>query len=227
MNELLLNLGIDKFDSFIYEYEPIKLDWWDSENKTSIEIEIHQTEDKAIELNIIFCPEAEGIVERTLILTSSYKSNSILNKAFIAKKVCEEMIGKNSFQFSEDQNAYIIESLEDVKNVISEISNLISNKKPIYIVDLKQIEDEEEASFETGDTLEHFIAMIYMNSLEFTKENIIEYIELGYELEGSEYLIELKNDIISDIHLDFNEKYSVDDNTLEFIKKTIINYTQR
>ncbi|WP_299365910.1 hypothetical protein [Winogradskyella sp.] len=227
MEALLSNLGIDKLDSFIYEYNPIKLDWWDSENETSIEIEIHQNDDNVIELNVVFCPEAEGIIERTLVFTTSYKSDSTQTQAFIAKKVCEEMIKENSFEFSEEQNAYIIKSLEDSRKVMTEISNLISNKEPIYKIDLKQIEDEDEVPHETGDTLDHFIAMMYMNSLEFTEENIIENIELGYELEGPEYLSELKNDVISEIKLDFNEEYSLDDNTLEFIKKTIKNYIQQ
>ena len=33
MKALLNDIGISNTDGFIYEYEPIKLDWWDDEKQ--------------------------------------------------------------------------------------------------------------------------------------------------------------------------------------------------
>ncbi len=228
MKELLINIGIDNLDSFIYEYEPIKLDWWDSKYETSIEIETHQNEDGLYELSVVFCPEVEGIVERTIVYIASYKSNSIQNQALIEKRICEELISSNTFDFSKEQNAYMINTYEDAKKAFNVISNLIVNKKPIYKVDLKQMEEDGDiVPYEMGDTLDHFIAMMYMNSTDFTEENIIENIELSIELEGDEYLTELKNDAENEISYSFQEDYDLDDETFEFIKNIIKNYTQQ
>ena len=80
MKKLLANIGIDNLDSFIYEYEPIKIDWWDSENETSIEIESHQDDEGLYELSIVYCPEVEGIVERTIVLLIIWVPRSAMNE---------------------------------------------------------------------------------------------------------------------------------------------------
>lgn len=64
MKELLLKFGIDSLDDAVYEYASNALDWWDSENRTSIEVELHQIEDGLKSISILFCPDNERIVER-------------------------------------------------------------------------------------------------------------------------------------------------------------------
>ena len=226
MKQLLSNLGIDNLNSFIYEYEPINLNWWDSENETSIEIEVHLSEEDIVELSVVFCPEAEGIVERDLVFAMSFKSGSLQSDALIAKKVCEKIIRKNSFEYSEEHHGYIIRSFEDAREVMVEIADLLTNKVPIHKFDMTQSDDEEEVSFKRGDALDHFIAMMYMNSLAYTKENIIENIELGLQYEGAEYLKDLKSDVLSEAPLEIDEEYQVDEEALELIKETIKNYRQ-
>lgn len=228
MEELLTNIGIDNLNSFIYEYEPIKLDWWNSEYETSIEIETHQDEEGFYQISIIFCPEAEGIVERSIVYIASFKSDSLKNQALIEKRIYEKLIRGMTFDLSEEQNAYITDSYKDAKNAFIEISNLVTNKNPIYKVDLKKTEDDDDiVPYELGDTLDHFIAMMYMNSTNYTEENIVENIELSIELEGTEYLSELKNEVDNEIPHNFKEDYDLDDETFEFLKKIIKNYTQQ
>jgi len=88
-------------------------------------------------------------------------------------------------------------------------------------------DDDDIVPYELGDTLDHFIAMMYMNSTDYTEKNIVENIELSIELEGTEYLSELKNEVDNEIPHNFKEDYDLDDETLEFLKKIIRNYTQQ
>ncbi|WP_196889834.1 hypothetical protein [Aureivirga sp. CE67] len=227
MKEILQSIGIENLNSFIYEFDSVRIDWWDNKNETSIEIEIHEIENEVFELNVVFCPEVEGIVERTIILNSIFKFNSLENNAFIAKVICENLIPENTFTFSEEQNTYIIETFEDLKNVFKIISNLISNKDPKLIMDLNKVEDfdEEEMPYDVGDNLDHFIGMMYMNSIEITKENIIEYIGMALEFEGKEYFEILKEEVDVELHQDFQGDYGIETDGLELIKDTIRNYT--
>ena len=83
MKELLLKFGIDSLDDAVYEYASIALDWWDSENRTSIEIELHQIEDGSKSISIVFCPDVERIVERKKVFSSSFNGKGIEKNALI------------------------------------------------------------------------------------------------------------------------------------------------
>lgn len=37
MKNILSKIGIENFGGFLYEYQPIQIDWWDNKLKTSIE----------------------------------------------------------------------------------------------------------------------------------------------------------------------------------------------
>jgi len=221
MRKLLIDIGIKDLNSFIYEYEPTKLDWWDSENNTSIEIETHQDKEGLIELRVIFAPEAKGIIERTIIFIAFYKDNSLDAHAFITKKASKYLIPENNFEFSEKQNSFIINSAKYTKVIFAKILKIIKNKKPIHIVDLKQIVDETvETPCKAGETLKQFITMMNMNSIEFTKENIVNSIGVGVQFEGKKYLIELNNDLNSELN------YNIDNKTFQLIKETIKDYNK-
>ncbi|MEO0474322.1 MAG: hypothetical protein AAF206_32235 [Bacteroidota bacterium] len=225
MDELLDSLGIDRLDSFIYEYGPVTIDWWDAEYETTIEIEVHQNEEGFCGISVFFCPEWEGIVERTLVYTACFKAGSLGQPALIAEKIYQALLGSETFTFSKPQNAYIIDLYEDAEKAFSAISKLIANKKPTYLVDLKAREEENEpAPLEPGNTLDHFIAMMEVNSMEFTEEKIIENIEISIALEGAEYLSLLKKDVIDEIPQPIKEEYDLDDEMIGLFKKTIQGY---
>ena len=86
------------------------------------------------------------------------------------------------------------------------------------------LENNEQIPHQTGDSLDHFIAMMYINENEYTKENIISYIELLRDLEGFEYLKELKEDLEIEFTQNFKKSYELNKHQFEFIKKTIRNY---
>lgn len=223
MKDLLKQLGIDELDSFVYEYEPIKLDWWDSEYNTSIEIETHETESGSHEIRIIFCPESEGVVERAVVF-ATILNNGFLEETLLEKKLYEMLFNEKSFQFLSDQNAYQINSASKAKNAFLRITELILNKSPFAKFDLKESEDDDIGPAEPGDTLDHFLAMMHMNSIEFTKENIVEYIEMSIDFEGPEYLVDLQSDVTGEIPDSITEDYNLDEEILNLIKSEIINY---
>mgnify|MGYP003630925883 CR=1 FL=1 len=225
MKELLLKFGIDCAEDAVYEYASNALDWWDSENRTSIEIELHQIEDGLKSISIIFCPDVERIVERKKVFSSSFNGKGIKKNALVAKAVFENINCKFGLPFSDEQNAYITTKASESELVLDCILNLIGQKVPTFKIDLNE-SNREESSFEVGDTLEHFIAMMDMNSTDFTKENIIASLKVVINFEGDEYLDELKNDITSGKEFDYEVEYGVNKEKLNLIKETIINYTQ-
>ena len=226
MKELLLKFGIDRLDDCICEYASDALDWWDSENRTSFEIEIQQIEDGLKSIRVIFCPDVEGLVERNVVFVSSFNDKGIKNNALVAKAVFENINCKFGLSFSDEQNAYITTKASESKLVLDCILNLIEQKTPIFKVNLNE-PNYEESPPEVGDTLDHFIAMMYINSVDFTKENIIDSLEMGINAEGGEYLDELKKDIASGKEYNYDGEYGVNEEKLYLIKETITNYTQQ
>jgi len=79
-------------------------------------------------------------------------------------------------------------------------------------------ENPEGVNSKPGETLDHFIAMMNMNAIKFTKENITASIEFGLQFEEEEYLTYLKNDI------NYKDVCDVNDEALLIIKDTIRNY---
>lgn len=225
MKELLLKYGIDYTDDAVYEYASHPLDWWDSENETSFEIELHQIEDGLISISIIFCPDVERIVERKKVFSSSFNREGIKKNALVEKVVFENIDCKFALPFSDEQNAYITNKSSESELVLNRLLNLIGQKEPTFKIDLNE-SNHEEISFEVGDTLEHFIVMMDINSADFTKENIIDSLEVAINFEGDKYLDELKNDITSGKEFDYEEEYGVNNEKLNLIKEIITNYTQ-
>lgn len=134
------------------------------------------------------------------------------------------LFNEKSFQFLSDQNAYQINSSSEAKNAFIRITELILNKNPSAKFDLKESEDDDIGPAEPGDTLDHFLAMMHMNSIEFTKENIVEYIEMSIDFEGPEYLVDLKSDVTGEIPDSIIEDYNLDDQIVSLIKSEINNY---
>ena len=226
MKELLLKCGIDCLDDCIYEYASYALDWWDSENRTSFEIELQQIEDGLKSIRVIFCPDVEGLVERNIVFVSSLNDKGIKKNALVTKAVFENINCKFGLPFSDEQNAYITTKASESELVLDCILNLIEQKTPLYKVGLNESNFEESPS-EVGDTLDHFIAMMYMNSVDFTKENIIDTLEMGINAEGGEYLDELKKDIASGKEFDYEVQYGMNEEKIYLIKETITNFTQQ
>ncbi|MDR6240613.1 hypothetical protein [Aureibacter tunicatorum] len=225
MEKLLASIGIQEYNSFIYEYESVRIDWWDVDEKVSLEIEVHQHDDLQSELSVVFCLDTEGIAERTVVFYALFENAKLIDKAFVAKRVCTALGFESNFQFSEDQNAFIIESYEDAISILSKILDLLSNKEPLLVNDLKDKEESERSDiyFEVGDTLEHFIAMLAVNSDDINQGSIENVMELASLYEGNEYLEDLKRDVNSEIEK--QRDFDISANDLNLVKKTIKNYT--
>lgn len=223
MKQVLIPFGIDQFDHFLYEFEAIELKWWDSEHKTSMEIEIHEDEKDCTFLNVVFSPDIEGIVERTVVFFTSFHKNRIIETSLIAKCVLENIQAKVDLGFSAEQNAYQTGSFSKSQSILSNILNLVKGKSIVCKSDLNGI-STQPCNAEIGDTIDHFLALMHINSSEFTKENILNCIEQGIAFEGKEYVEKLKQDVNSGMSFDFEEQYGVNGKTLNFAVETIKSY---
>ena len=225
MKDLIAEIGIDQLDGFIYEYKPVLLDWWDSEHKTSLEIELHQNEG-ITELQVIFCPEVEGIVERTPVFMATYIGEELEGVALVADAVKVELLPDKELAFSREREAYILPSMVEATEMFSKIIALIEEREPWEIIDLNEGEEEDDEEYisQPGETIGHFIAMMHMNSVRFKKANITSYIEMGIGMEGEEYFTELKADAELDLPNAYKEDYGVKDRIYQRIRKTILEY---
>jgi hypothetical protein len=224
MKDIFKKFGVVESDNAIYEFESIKLDWWDSKNKTSVEIEIQYDEDWCC-LDIIFCPEVDEIVERIIVYSTVFKDDKIAENTLIAEVLLKNLKIDNSLSFSEENNAYLTDSFSESKKILAKILDLVKNTKPINIINIDEIEEDEDFS-ELGETLNHFVAMMVMNSTEFTKENIIKSLELAIQIEGVGYLKELRIDAITGDLEDYEEEFEIDTETLKLLVEVIGNYSE-
>ena len=226
MEDILTEIGVDHYSGYIYEYNPVKINWWNEKLETSIEIEIYKDEENLVDLSIIFCPFIEEIVERTIVFTSTFKEDSLVGNTIIAKSVAENLLPAINLEYSEKHNGYLIDSYLQSYDIFKKLTSLIVDKIPIVKLDLNSDEDlEEETATELGDTLEHFIAMMQMNSATFTKDGIVEHLEMATNLEGKDYIEELKNDANSDAIFDFQTENNISEESMKEIKKIIKTFT--
>ena len=224
MKEIFNRLGIEEFGRFIYEFSPVELPWWDSENQTSIEIEFQEGENSEVNASIIFCPEVEGVIERTIVfdITFDLKGNTILDNTLIAKAVCENLNLHEGLNFLSENNAYATASYDESVKLLNGVLRLIVDKSPLHAFNLNDMtESEGDYEQEAGDFLDHFLAMMHFNSIPCTEENIINQLGVGKQLEGEEYINGLKKDVDSEIAIDFEERYGLSDDSLKMVKDVI------
>ncbi|MEZ4884720.1 MAG: hypothetical protein R3E32_08355 [Chitinophagales bacterium] len=224
MKEILHKFSIDQFDDIIYEFAPLEINWWDSEHRTSIEVEIHRDAKDLFFLSIIFSPDIEGIVERTVVFFTSFHNKKILETTLVAKCVLENTQEKIDLGFSAEQNAYYTSSFSKSKALVNNILSIAKNCSPPQKFDLNSAETTV-CTTEIGDTIDHFIAMMHINEKAFTKTNILDNIEQGIKFEGIEYVEDLKKDVDSGLLFNFEEQYEVSGETLNLVFEVIKNYS--
>ena len=148
---------------------------------------------------------------------------SLIHETLLATTVGDELLPDQNFGFSEEHQAYTIETFEEALMALKAILDLITNPDPVFISSLNE-EDEEDIEFEPGDTLDHFIAMMLMNDSPFTKEEIEDHIGIGVATDGEEYLTQLKADVNTDIDLD--PDFEIDKQSLELVKEVVRGYEE-
>lgn len=223
MIQKLKKTGIDRLDNFMYEFAPINLPWWDEDHQTALEIEVRTHEDKQdYSICVVFCPDAEGLVERTIVFYAAFNEHELTETTLVDKDVLEHLQDNIQLEFSENQNAYFTDNFNDAKSILSHLLYLVQDQKTMERYEL----DEVDGELKEGDILDHFVGMLHINSEEFTKENIIRYLKMGIEYEGEEYLQALREDIQSGIEAGFQEDYAIDidKEALALLVEVINNY---
>jgi len=204
MKKILHSVGIDSYDSFIYEFEPVQLDWWDTKYQTCIEIETHLNEG-ILTVQVIFVPHTDDLVERTVVFFSVFEEQQLKEDTLIAKALKDQLISNSSYDFSSDHQAFLVKNYAESEDIFERILNLIENKTPAFIVDLKQLEDDDDWVPEKGEALEAYIFNLSCNTDDFSKEDIVDYFEMFEEFEGEVAFKALIEDIQNQVAIDLEE----------------------
>lgn len=225
MIELLSKIDITELNSLIHEFEPVTLNWWDTTHQTSIEVEIDKDENDVQKLRVVFCPDVEDHSERVPVFITSFKNKKLKEPTKINKLVCETLMPQHNFTYCTDHDVYLVDSFQDTRVLFAKISDLIVNKHPIHQLNLLADHVEKEHVHKHGETFHHFIAMMYIENLEFTEESIINHLKHEIEAEGHDYIELLRSDLEKECCPNLEEKeLNLDKETIKLIKQTILNY---
>jgi hypothetical protein len=222
MRNMLAKIGIDLSGDFIYEFEAQPLPWWDAERRTSIEFEVVSDEEAHTHLSIVFCPEDEGITERTTVMMTILEGESVKD-TLVAKQVFEQLESGLTLSFLEDYNAYTTNSPADTAKILDCFVRLLKLKEPIYVLGLNET-DEEEYELEVGDTISHFLAMLTANEADISKESILKTLELAISIEGGDYLQEIRADLVSGFVVEFEEEFGLTKAEWTLVQEVLQNY---
>lgn len=223
MKALLKSIGIDHSGSFIYEYSPINLPWWDYTHETAVEIEIHQAKDGFQTIEVIFTPEAEGVLKRTLIFYTALNGTQLADETLVAKPVFEQLALDFDLMYSDELSAYEVSTYAQTQRIFAALLQLLKLKAPVQQFDLDELEDDDFIP-EIGDTLNHFIAMMHLNNAPYTERNVTSHLQTAVTLEGTEYLTELLADVNSGETFDFEAEYGIAPATLNMLMASIREY---
>jgi hypothetical protein len=221
MKDLLRSVGIEAFDSFIYEFEAVQLDWWDTRYKTCIEIETHQ-EDEKLFVSVIFMYDTEAIVERTVVFYGVFDEQNLQEDTLLAKKLGDQLVSNVSYTFSSEHQAYLVTTFIDTQEIFQGILNLIKNKQPVYIADLDESEDDDDDDWnpEKGEALEAYIFNLSINTDDFSEEDIVYYFGMFKDFEGEVAFKALIDDVVNDAEVDLSED-EIDAVILQRIRSTL------
>lgn len=222
MRNTLAKIGIDLSGDFIYEFEAQPLDWWDAERRTSIEFEVVSDEEKHTHLSIVFCPEDEGITERTTVMMTILEGEAVKD-TLVAKLVFEQLGSGLTLSFLEDYNAYTTNSPADTATILNCFVRLLKLKEPIYVLGLNET-DDEAYELEAGDSISHFLAMLTANEADISKESIVKTLELAISIEGKSYLEGLRADLASGFVVEFEEDFDLTKAEWSLVQEVIQNY---
>lgn len=222
MRNMLAKIGIDLSGDFIYEFEAQPLDWWDAERRTSIEFEVVSDEEKHTHLSIVFCPEDEGITERTTVMMTVLEGEAVKD-TLVAKLVFEQLGSGLTLSFLEDYNAYTTNSPADTATILNCFVRLLKLKEPIYVLGLNET-DDEAYELEEGDSISHFLAMLTANEADISKESIVKTLELAISIEGKSYLEGLRADLASGFVVEFEEDFDLTKAEWTLVQDVLKNY---
>ncbi|TAE19908.1 MAG: hypothetical protein EAZ95_00730 [Bacteroidetes bacterium] len=222
MRNMLAKIGIDLSGDFIYEFEAQPLDWWDAERRTSIEFEVVSDEEKHTHLSIVFCPEDEGITERTTVMMTILEGEAVKD-TLVAKLVFEQLGSGLTLSFLEDYNAYTTNSPADTATILNCFVRLLKLKEPIYVLGLNET-DDEAYELEAGDSISHFLAMLTANEADISKESIVKTLELAISIEGKSYLEGLRADLASGFVVEFEEDFDLTKAEWSLVQDVLKNY---
>lgn len=222
MRNMLAKIGIDLSGDFIYEFEAQPLDWWDAERRTSIEFEVVSDEEKHTHLSIVFCPEDEGITERTTVMMTILEGEAVKD-TLVAKLVFEQLGSGLTLSFLEDYNAYTTNLPADTATILNCFVRLLKLKEPIYVLGLNET-DDEAYELEAGDSISHFLAMLTANEADISKESIVKTLELAISIEGKSYLEGLRADLASGFVVEFEEDFDLTKAEWSLVQDVLKNY---
>ncbi|WP_196895546.1 hypothetical protein [Aureivirga marina] len=146
MKEILSKYGIHSYENVIFEYNPVKLDWWGVEEEIIFEVQISKNE-SGLEVAIYFLFENEEEYERVVVFISQIDENfeNVIGANLVAKIVKEKILNEvNNLQFIPEQEAYLIPDLATSIKVFDAIMSQLADVNPTIAENGLDLDDEED-----------------------------------------------------------------------------------
>lgn len=124
MLDLLNTYEVDLTKSDIYCFKPCRMEWWDSENDTDMELHVTVKDTGQVQIAVAFSPDVEGIVELQYVFLATIQDNRVIGDTLVAKAVFEQLSEAVTLPFSDEQQAYIASDPETATIMLGAILRL-------------------------------------------------------------------------------------------------------
>lgn len=223
MRDLLQRIGITEFGNYIYEYVPVDIVWWDELAPTKVEIELNKSKTGLDLVSLVFTTEEDSEPSRAEVMSFKLQDGVVTSQTLVAKPVIDNLELDLDLDYSEEDASYVTNSAAETGLVFGKLIGLLSPAAPVNVFEM--VDESATGMAEEGETLTHFVAMMSLQQIEYTPDNIKSTIQMGIEFEGDEYLDLLLLDTAHAEGLDFEAEYGVNRQTLQVIIEEIRNFS--
>lgn len=184
--------GVQSLDNVIYEYNPIKLDWWGIEEDILFEVQVSKN-DNGYEVSVYFLFENEEEYERVVvfIVQTDMDFKEVIGANLVASVVKDHILdGVEGLQFIEEQEAYLIPDMDTSKEILEAILSQLTDINPTIAENSLDLEDEEDEGI--------FFELLALYAAEHETFDIAKYealVRAQYEEAGEEFMKYLKMEV--------------------------------
>ncbi|WNJ20704.1 hypothetical protein [Pontibacter sp. G13] len=146
MKSTLAAYGIELLPSAIYEFSPQSLPWWNPDQPSRIDLEMHQAPNQpnVYQLSVALTTEVEGEAERIMVMLILLDGDQLAHPVLVAQALGAQLGLEGKHPFSEEQNSFVVESMEEAQSVLTSTLDLIEEPADVLIYDMKEGDPEGE-----------------------------------------------------------------------------------
>ncbi|WP_196887199.1 hypothetical protein [Aureivirga sp. CE67] len=192
MDIVLKKYGVTSFENVIYEYNPIKLDWWGVEEEIIFEVQVSKN-DNGYEVSVYFLFENEDEYERVVvfIVQTDETFKKVIGANLVARVVKDNILEDvEGLQFIEEQEAYLIPDMDTSKVILERILSQLTDTNPTIAENSLDLDDEEDEGI--------FYELLAIYAGENETFDIAKYealLRAQYEEAGEEFMKYLKMEV--------------------------------